>query len=94
MHIVELAVSDPRLAAASRSVPLTDGLAAAMISTLKNGSRIFALALLDLLSSLFGRQPIYILGHINIVEFNSLENATKERFSFRDFVRTLPRYAS
>jgi uncharacterized protein len=60
MHIVELAVFDPRLAAANRSVLLTDGLAAAMKSTLKNGSRICALALLDLLSSLFGRQPIYI----------------------------------
>ena len=33
MHIVELAVSDARLAAASPSVPLTDGLAAALIST-------------------------------------------------------------
>jgi hypothetical protein len=65
MHTVELAVGDPRLAAAiARS--LTDGLAAAMISTLKNGSRTFALALLELLSSLFGRRPIYILGHISL----------------------------
>ena len=39
MHIVELAVSDTRLAAAIAQSPLTDGLAAAMMSTLKNGSR-------------------------------------------------------
>jgi len=38
-------------------------LAAAMMSPLKNGSRIFALALLDRFGSLFGRQPIYIPGH-------------------------------
>jgi fermentation-respiration switch protein FrsA (DUF1100 family) len=63
MHIVELAVSDTRLAAAIAQSPLTDGLAAAMMSTLKNGSRIFALALLDRFGSLFGRQPIYIPGH-------------------------------
>ena len=52
-----------RPAAGDRPVPLTDGLAAAMMSTLKNGSRIFALALLDRFGSLFGRQPIYIPGH-------------------------------
>jgi uncharacterized protein len=63
MHLVELAVSDTRLAAAVAQAPLTDGLAAAMMSPLKNGSRIFALALLDRLGSLFGRQPIYIPGH-------------------------------
>ena len=63
MHIVELAVSDTRLAAAIAQSPLTDGLAAAMMSTLKNGSRIFALALLYRFGSLFGRQPIYIPGH-------------------------------
>ena len=40
MHIVELAVSDTRLAAAIAQSPLTDGLAAAMMSTLKDGSRI------------------------------------------------------
>lgn len=58
MHIVELAVSSTRLAAAIAQSPLTDGLAAAMMSTLKNGSRIFALALLDRFGSLFGRHPI------------------------------------
>jgi X-Pro dipeptidyl-peptidase (S15 family) len=63
MHIIELAVSDTRLAAAIAQAPLTDGLAAAMMSTLKNGGRIFALALLDCFGSLFGRQPIYIPGH-------------------------------
>jgi len=63
MHVIELAVSDTRLAAAIAQSPLTDGLAAAMMSPLKNGSRMFALALLDRLGSLFGRQPIYIPGH-------------------------------
>ena len=63
MHIVELAISDTRLAAAVAQAPLTDGLAAAMMSPLKNGSRLFGLALLDRVGSLFGRQPIYIPGH-------------------------------
>ena len=63
MHIVELAVSDTRLAAAVAQSPLTDGLAAAMMSPLKNGIRLFALALLDRLGSFFGRKPIYIPGH-------------------------------
>ena len=31
-----------------------------MMSTLKNGIRLFGLALLDRLGSLFGRPPIYI----------------------------------
>jgi hypothetical protein len=43
--------------------PLTDGLAAAMMSKPKNGIRLFGLALLDRVGSLFGRQPIYIPGH-------------------------------
>jgi hypothetical protein len=55
MHIVELAVSDTRLAAAIAQAPLTDGFAAAMMSTPKNGGRLFALALLDRFGSLFGR---------------------------------------
>jgi fermentation-respiration switch protein FrsA (DUF1100 family) len=63
MHILELAVSDTRLAAAIAQAPLTDGLAAAMMSPLKNGSRLFGLALLDRFGSLFGRLPIYIPGH-------------------------------
>jgi fermentation-respiration switch protein FrsA (DUF1100 family) len=63
MHVLELAVSDTRLAAAIAQAPLTDGLAAAMMSPLKNGIRLFGLALLDQLGSLFGRQPIYIPGH-------------------------------
>jgi fermentation-respiration switch protein FrsA (DUF1100 family) len=63
MHVLELAVSDTRLAAAVAQAPLTDGLAAAMMSPLKNGSRIFGLALLDSFGSLLGRQPIYIPGH-------------------------------
>jgi len=63
MHVLELAVSDNRLAAAVAQAPLTDGLAAAMMSKPKNGTRLFGLALLDRVGSLFGRQPIYIPGH-------------------------------
>jgi len=63
MHVVELAVSDTRLAGAIAQAPLTDGLAAAQMAPPKNGVRLFGLALLDLLGSLFGRQPIYIPGH-------------------------------
>src|SRR5437899_5874718 len=63
MHVLELAVSDNRLAAAVAQAPLTDGLAAAMMSKPKNGVRLFGLALLDRVDSLFGRQPIYIPGH-------------------------------
>ena len=63
MHVLELAVSDNRLAAAVAQAPLTDGLAAAMMSEPKNGTRLFGLALLDRVGSLFGRQPIYIPGH-------------------------------
>jgi len=63
MHVLELAVSDTRLAAAVAQAPLTDGLAAAMMAEPKNGIRLFGLALLDRLGSLFGRQPIYIPGH-------------------------------
>jgi hypothetical protein len=47
MHVVELAVSDTRLVAAVAQAPLTAGLAAAMMSPLKNGIRLFGLALLD-----------------------------------------------
>jgi hypothetical protein len=63
MRVLELAVSDTRLTAAVAQAPLTDGLAAAMMSPLKSGIRRFGLALLDRLGSLFGRQPIYIPGH-------------------------------
>ena len=63
MHIVELAISDSRLVAAVAQSPLTDGLAAAMMSPLNNGIRLFSLAALDRVGSLFGRRPIYIPGH-------------------------------
>jgi fermentation-respiration switch protein FrsA (DUF1100 family) len=63
MHVLELAVSDTRLAAAVAQAPLTDGLAAARMSQPKNGIRLFGLAVLDQLGSLVGRQPIYIPGH-------------------------------
>src|SRR6266581_1954411 len=63
MHVLELAVADTRLAGAVAQAPLTDGLAAAIMSPLKNGSRLFGLALLDRFGSLLGRRPIYIPGH-------------------------------
>ncbi|MCU1752328.1 alpha/beta hydrolase [Pseudomonas sp. 6D_7.1_Bac1] len=63
MHVVELAASDTRLAGAVAQAPLTDGLAAAMMAPPRTGIRLFGLALLDLLGSVFGRQPIYIPGH-------------------------------
>ena len=63
MHVLELTVSDNRLAAAVAQAHLADGLAAAMMSEPKNGARLFRLALLDRVGSLFGRQPIYIPGH-------------------------------
>ena len=63
MHVLELAVSDTRLAAAVAQAPLTDGLAAALMSKPKVGIRVFGLALLDRVGSLFGRQPIDIPGH-------------------------------
>jgi fermentation-respiration switch protein FrsA (DUF1100 family) len=63
MHVLELAVSDTRLAAAVAQAPLTDGLAAARMSQPWNGIRLFGLAVLDQLGSLVGRQPIYIPGH-------------------------------
>jgi len=44
MHIVELAVSDTRLTAAVAQAPLTDGLAAAMMSPLKERIRRFPAA--------------------------------------------------
>jgi fermentation-respiration switch protein FrsA (DUF1100 family) len=63
MHVIELAASDRRLAGAVAQAPLTDGLAAALMAPPKLGIRLFGLALLDLVGSLFGRQPIYIPGH-------------------------------
>jgi dienelactone hydrolase len=58
MHVLELAVSDTRLAAAIAQAPLTDGLAAAMMSPPKNGIRLFGLALLDQLGSLVARKAL------------------------------------
>ena len=63
MHVLELAVADTRLVAAVAQAPLTDGLAAARMSDPKVGIRLFGLALLDRVGSLFGRKPIYIPGH-------------------------------
>jgi pimeloyl-ACP methyl ester carboxylesterase len=70
MHVLELAVSDTRLTAVVAQAPLTDGLAATMMSPLKNGARLFGFAVLDRLGSLFGRQPIYIPGHGKPGEFS------------------------
>jgi uncharacterized protein len=54
MHVLELAVADTRLVAAVAQAPLTDGLAAARMSDPKVGIRLFGLALLDRVGSLFG----------------------------------------
>src|SRR5258708_13116553 len=43
MHVLELAVSDNRLAAAVAQAPLTDGLAAAMMSKPNKGTPLFRL---------------------------------------------------
>src|SRR5258706_13574817 len=45
MHVLELAVSDTRLAAAVAQAPLTDGLASARMSQLRIRIRLFGLAL-------------------------------------------------
>jgi len=63
MHVIELAAADRRLAGAIMQAPLSDGLAAALLAPPMLGLRLLGLALLDLVGSLFGRQPIYIPGH-------------------------------
>ena len=62
MYIVELAVSDSRLAAAIGQAPLVDGFAAARLASPGRGLRLLAAALLDRLGSVFGRPPRYLPG--------------------------------
>ncbi len=57
MYIVELAVSDSRLAAAIGQAPLVDGFAAARLASPGRGLRLLAAALLDRVDSVFGRPP-------------------------------------
>jgi len=62
MYIVELAVSDSRLAAAIGQAPLVDGFAAARLASPGRGLRLLAAALLDRLGSVFSRPPRYLPG--------------------------------
>ena len=62
MYIVELAVSDSRLAAAIGQAPLVDGFAAARLASPGRGLRLLAAALQDRLGSVFGRPPRYLPG--------------------------------
>jgi dienelactone hydrolase len=62
MYIVELAVSDSRLAGAIGQAPLVDGFAAARLASPGRGLRLLAVALLDRLGSVFGRPPRYLPG--------------------------------
>src|SRR6266436_4129796 len=57
MYIVELAVSDSRLAGAIGQSPLVDGFAAARLASPVRGLHLLAVALLDRLGSVFGRPP-------------------------------------
>ncbi len=57
MYIVELAVSDSRLAGAIGQAPLVDGFAAARLASPVRGLQLLAVALLDRLGSVFGRPP-------------------------------------
>jgi fermentation-respiration switch protein FrsA (DUF1100 family) len=60
MHIVELAASDRRLAAAIAQVPLADGIAGAAMISPPQGLRLAAVAVLDRLCSFIGRPVRYI----------------------------------
>jgi len=62
MYIVELAVSDSRLAGVIGQAPLVDGFAAARLASPGRGLRLLAAALLDRLGSVFGRPPRYLPG--------------------------------
>ena len=62
MYIVELAVSDSRLAGAIGQAPLVDGFAAARLASPGRGLRLLAAALQDRLGSVFGRPPRYLPG--------------------------------
>jgi len=60
MHIIELAASDRRLAAAIAQVPLVDGAAGAAMTPPAQGLRLAAAAVLDRLGSFVGRPVRYI----------------------------------
>ena len=62
MYIVELAVSDSRLAGAIGQAPLVDGFAAARLASPGRGLRLLAAALQDRLGSVFGCPPRYLPG--------------------------------
>jgi len=62
MYIVELAVSDSRLAGVIGQAPLVDGFAAARLASPGRGLRLLAAALQDRLGSVFGRPPRYLPG--------------------------------
>jgi len=62
MYIVELAVSDSRLAGAIGQAPLVDGFAAARLASPVRGLQLLAVAFLDRLGSVFGRPPRYLPG--------------------------------
>jgi len=62
MYIVELAVSDSRLAGVIGQAPLVDEFAAARLASPGRGLRLLAAALQDRLGSLFGRPPRYLPG--------------------------------
>jgi fermentation-respiration switch protein FrsA (DUF1100 family) len=62
MHIVELAVSDHRLAGALAQSPLVDGFAAARLASPLRGLRLLSLAVFDRAGAIFGLQPRYLPG--------------------------------
>ncbi|MDT5301054.1 MAG: uncharacterized protein QOG79_4296, partial [Mycobacterium sp.] len=62
MYIVDLAATDARLAGAIAQSPLVDGLAAATLGSPARQLRLLAVALRDLVGSLFGRPPRYLPG--------------------------------
>ena len=62
MYIVELAISDGRLAGAIGQSPLVDAFAAARLASPARGLRLLSVALLDRLGSIFGRPPLYLPG--------------------------------
>jgi len=62
MYVVDLAVSDSRLAGAIGQSPLVDGFRRSEAGLALWGLRLLAVALLDRLGSVFGRPPIYLPG--------------------------------
>jgi dienelactone hydrolase len=75
MHAVEIAATDSRLRGAIAQNPLVDGLAGAMMGPPIRSLRLFALAALDRLGSLFGRPPRYIPAGAAPGELGAVANA-------------------